>query len=76
VALSKLLTRLALHLRAKSDFVDQTDTQRYTGDEWLYRQPGAYLPSIQETLVGLISPIILTDKKALHLQAVHHFVDE
>eukprot|EP01127_Copromyxa_protea_P006738 TRINITY_DN1672_c0_g1_i1.p1 TRINITY_DN1672_c0_g1~~TRINITY_DN1672_c0_g1_i1.p1 ORF type:complete len:341 (-),score=48.22 TRINITY_DN1672_c0_g1_i1:297-1319(-) len=66
----------ALHLKANSDFVDQLKIQRFTGDEWMFDQPGAYLPSLQESIVKIVPAIVLTDKSALHLQATHQFVDE
>lgn len=66
----------ALQLRANTDFVDRLGNRRYTGEEWIFNQPGAYLPLIGETVVGIVQPLILTDKKAWHLQAVHQFIDE
>eukprot|EP01126_Amoeba_proteus_P007568 TRINITY_DN12717_c0_g1_i7.p1 TRINITY_DN12717_c0_g1~~TRINITY_DN12717_c0_g1_i7.p1 ORF type:complete len:393 (-),score=106.64 TRINITY_DN12717_c0_g1_i7:183-1274(-) len=65
----------ALRLRATTNFTDVTGTQRFAGSEWLYQQPGAYLPAIQEEIVGVVKPTILTDEKALHVCAVHHFTD-
>jgi len=65
----------AVRLRASSDFVDRTGVRRNAGDEWLYEEPGAFLPSIEEQVVEKIQPIILTDKVALHMEAIHDFTD-
>lgn len=65
----------ALKLRAKYELTDAYGNLRKSGEEWLIREPGAYLPEVYEEVVKIIDPIILDDQKALHLVAVKTFVD-
>jgi len=39
------------------------------------RKGGAYIPSVEEEVCGVVNAYVLTDKKALHLRAVQSFVD-
>ena len=64
----------ALRLRAVSDFTEG-DTTHYAGEEWLYRETGAYLPGISEEVVGLVNAITITETRALQLRATATFVD-
>jgi len=48
---------------------------RKAGEEWLFREVGAYLPEVEEEVVETVNAFILTDKKALHLRAIKTFVD-
>jgi hypothetical protein len=61
-----------LKLRAKKDFV-RSGVQVTTGQEYLHKQDGAYLPEVTEEVVETINATILTDKKALHLRAKESF---
>jgi major vault protein len=65
----------ALRLRAKKEFVDASHSKRQTGEEWIVREEGAYIPNVNEEIVQTVSAVILTDKKALHLRASRTFVD-
>lgn len=65
----------ALKLRAKKEFVGADQVPRRTGEEWLIRQPGHYIPNVNEEIVQTVQAIVLTDRKALHLQATRTFVD-
>jgi major vault protein len=65
----------ALKLRARRACVDSTGAERKAGEEWLVRTPGAYLPRVDEETVETVPAIVLTDKQALHLQAVKTFTD-
>jgi major vault protein len=65
----------ALRLRARRAQIDSRGKQRQAGEEWLHRDSGAYLPNVDEEIVGHIEAKILTDKKALHLRATQTFVD-
>jgi major vault protein len=65
----------ALKLRARRACVDNTGTERKAGEEWLVCKPGAYLPRVDEEVVETVEAIVLTDKQALHLQAVKTFTD-
>jgi len=65
----------ALHLRAAKTFRDREGRERKTGEEWLERVQGSYLPDVDEEVVGMVDAVILTDKTALHLQATRTFTD-
>jgi major vault protein len=41
----------------------------------LVKTPGAFIPQVEEEVVETVSAYVLTDKKALHLQALRTFVD-
>jgi major vault protein len=65
----------ALRLRARKEIKDVYGALRKAGEEWLVRDAGAYLPDVNEEVVETVSAVVLTDKKALHLQAVQTFND-
>ena len=65
----------ALRLRAVKDTVDAEGKPRKTGEEWLIRSTGAYLPSVEEEIVATLDAYVLTDKKAIHLRATRTFED-
>lgn len=66
----------ALRIRAKRDFVVAgSEVVRRTGEEWLVREEGAFLPDVDEQIVATVNAIVLTDSKALHLRAIQNFVD-
>jgi major vault protein len=65
----------ALRLRAKKEFVDAHGNKRQTGEEWIVREEGAYIPNVNEEIAQTVSAVILTEKKALHLRASRTFVD-
>ncbi|XP_054661001.1 major vault protein isoform X2 [Grus americana] len=66
----------AIRLRARKECLDRYGTRRVTGEEWLVKQVGAYLPGVYEEVVDVVDAYILTDKKALHLRATRTFEDE
>ncbi|NXI99351.1 MVP protein, partial [Psophia crepitans] len=66
----------AIRLRARKECLDRYGTRRVTGEEWLVKQVGAYLPGVYEEVVDIVDAYILTDKKALHLRATRTFEDE
>jgi len=65
----------ALRLRARKELVDSDGKPRKAGEEWLVRSAGAYLPEVNEEVVDTVSAVVLTDKKALHIQAIQTFSD-
>jgi major vault protein len=66
----------ALRLRSKKEFADPiAHVTRRAGDEYLVKTPGAFIPQVEEEVVETVSAYVLTDKKALHLQALRTFVD-
>jgi len=66
----------ALRIRAKHDCVDCNGTKRFAGEQWLVRTTGAYLPGIDEEIVGRVSAIVLSPKNALQLVATDTHVDQ
>jgi len=66
----------ALRIRAKRDCADCNGVKRVAGEQWLMRDSGAYLPGVDEEIVGRVSAIVLSPKKALHLVATDTHTDE
>jgi len=66
----------AIMLRARQETLDRDGTPRVTGEEWLVRKVGAYLPGAYEEVVDVVDAYVLTDKKALHLSATRTFKDD
>lgn len=75
ISATVILKNQALKLAAIKDTKDINGVQRKTGEEWLIREPGAYLPGIDEKFVELVQGYVITDKKALKLQAKKNFTD-
>ena len=65
----------ALKLRARARFTDRAGVTREVGEEWLVRKDGAYLPAVEEEVLGSVEAKVLTEKDALHLEAVKSFTD-
>ncbi|WP_424095518.1 hypothetical protein [Moorena producens] len=65
----------ALHLLARQNCTDRQRNRRRAGEEWLVREEGAYLPGVDEEVIGIINAYILTEQKALHLKAKRTFTD-
>lgn len=65
----------ALRLRARKECQDRDGKDRVTGEEWLVRTVGAYLPAVFEEVLDLVDAVILTEKTALHLRALQNFRD-
>jgi major vault protein len=65
----------ALRLRARVKFTDHLGKNREVGEEWLIKDEGAYLPSIEEEVVGTVDAKILTDKVAISLVATRTATD-
>ena len=47
-----------------------------TGEEWIVKQTGAYLPGAYEEVVSVEDAFVLTEKKALHLRSLRTFTDD
>ncbi|KAM9394046.1 major vault protein isoform 2-T2 [Pholidichthys leucotaenia] len=65
----------AIRLRARKEGKDRSGVNRVTGEEWLVRKVGAYLPGAHEEVIDIVNAFILTDKKALHVRALRAFKD-
>ena len=68
-------TNQALRLIAPQSCTDRQGIRRRAGEEWLVREEGAYLPGVDEAVVGIINACVLTERKALHLKAKRTFSD-
>lgn len=66
----------AIRLRARKECDDRSGVARVTGEEWIVKKNGAYLPGAYEEVVNIVEAIVLTEKKALHLRAIRSHVDE
>lgn len=49
-----ICTNQALKVRALRDCVDKNGKERSAGEEWLIRQPGHYIPNINEHVLGMV----------------------
>ncbi|OQR84160.1 major vault protein [Achlya hypogyna] len=65
----------ALKLRAEKKCVDCFNVPRDAGEEWLVRHPGTYLPRVDESVLGVLTATILTDKTSIYLRALRTFKD-
>jgi len=65
----------AIRLRARKEFSDIKGVARRAGEEWIIRDTGAYMPDVNEEIRDIISAYILTEKKALQLEALRTFTD-
>jgi major vault protein len=65
----------ALKLVAKQNCIDRQRQQRRTGEEWLVREEGAYLPGVDEEVITVVQAFVLTEQTALHLKAKRTFTD-
>lgn len=65
----------AIKLRAKQELVDVYGIARKTGEEWLIREPGSYLPEVYEHVVDIVYPHIMDTNTAIHLRAIQTFKD-
>lgn len=52
----------AVRLRAKKEMIDRNGIERETGEEWLIRTSGSYLPLAYEEVVSTVKAYVLTDK--------------
>lgn len=65
----------ALKLRARFNCLDSTGKPRAAGEQWLVRLSGAYLPDVNEEVLGTVTAVVLTPTTALHLVATSTFSD-
>ena len=64
-----------MKLEALGDFTDRNGIERKTGEQWLHTEEGAFIPDVQEKIISKIRSYILTDRKALHVEAMCTFLD-
>jgi len=65
----------ALKLQARNRFIASNGVERKSGEEWLVRTPGAYMPHVEEKVVAEVKPTYLLQTRALHLRATNSFTD-
>jgi major vault protein len=65
----------ALRLRASQDLTDKNGVERRSGEEWLIRAPGPYMPGVYEELKQIQTAIVLTDTQAIQVSALQNFTD-
>ncbi len=66
----------AVKLRARKECIDRMGVRRVTGEEWIVKKVGAYLPLAYEQVVCVLDAHVLTKKNALHMRANKTFVDD
>lgn len=66
----------AIKLRARKECNDRQTMARVTGEEWLVKKTGAYLPGAYEEVVDVVNAYVLTEKKALHMRCLRTFKDD
>ena len=52
----------AIKLRARKECIDREGSPRVTGEEWLVKKTGAYLPGAYEEVVDVVNAYVLTEK--------------
>jgi len=57
----------AIKLRARKECIDREGNARVTGEEWLVKKTGAYLPGAYEEVVDVVNAYVLTEKVAVAL---------
>ncbi len=65
----------ALRIKASQDLVDSHGNKRKSGEEWIVRKQGSYMPGVYEIAVEILSPHILTDTESIILRARQNFTD-
>ncbi|CAL1527902.1 unnamed protein product [Lymnaea stagnalis] len=66
----------AIRLRARKECLDRQNNPRVTGEEWLVKKTGAYLPGAYEEVVNIVDAYVLTEKNALHVRSLRTFKDD
>ena len=54
-------------------FQDRDGNFRVTGEEWLVKKIGAYLPGAYEEVIDVVPAIVLNEKVSLSLVSFHIF---
>lgn len=66
----------ALRFRATCDCVDRRGTRRFSGEEWLVRTTGVYLPTVYEEYVDTVIAEKLNEKRAVSVRAIQPHRDQ
>eukprot|EP01063_Lacrimia_lanifica_P017604 TRINITY_DN24652_c0_g1_i1.p1 TRINITY_DN24652_c0_g1~~TRINITY_DN24652_c0_g1_i1.p1 ORF type:complete len:909 (+),score=440.57 TRINITY_DN24652_c0_g1_i1:56-2728(+) len=65
----------ALRLRAVNAHTDRLGERRTAGSEWLWTKFGPYLPSVDETVMEVVSAVVLTETNGVHVMCLQQFKD-
>jgi major vault protein len=52
----------AIRLRARKECNDRSGISRFSGEEWLVKKTGAYVPGAYEEVVSVVDAFVLTEK--------------
>uniref|UniRef100_A0A5K3FV97 Major vault protein n=1 Tax=Mesocestoides corti TaxID=53468 RepID=A0A5K3FV97_MESCO len=66
----------ALLLRALMDFTSKDGKKRVYGEQWLVKEPGAYMLGAYEECVKTVTAYHLDEKHALHVRALRTHTDD
>lgn len=68
----------AIRIRSRKEFVDREGRARVTGEEWMVKKTGAYLPGAYEEVAEIVNAYVLTEKVVdllcLHSLSQHSFI--
>jgi len=62
-------------LEATRDTDDEEGKPRIAGERWLHTKLGAFIPSVDVTIVDYRSPKVITEKKCIQLRALKTAID-
>jgi len=65
----------ALKLRASLDCEDISGTKRVAGDQWLFRGPGTYIPTVGVDVLETVKAQVINPNQALRLRAEKELTD-
>lgn len=51
-----------MKLKARAETKDREGKQRVTGEEWIVKKSGAYLPGVYEEIIDVVCAHVLTEK--------------
>ncbi|CAG0889129.1 unnamed protein product [Cyprideis torosa] len=71
-----ILPNQAIRLRATRACKDRDGNDRCTGEEWIVKKEGAYLPGVYEEVIEITTAHVLTDTKAIAVRATKTFKDD
>eukprot|EP00754_Rhynchopus_humris_P044623 Rhum_TRINITY_DN4287_c0_g1::Rhum_TRINITY_DN4287_c0_g1_i1::g.13757::m.13757/K17266/MVP; major vault protein len=65
----------SLRIKARVNFTDRKGAVRTAGEEWLVTDEGAYLPDVEEEIVGVVEARVLTNKKSVEVESLYDHKD-
>jgi len=70
-----VLPNQAIQVQATKDCKDHNGVERKAGEMWLVKTEGAYIPKVDETILGVIKAHVLLDNRAIQVRALRTFTD-